>query len=156
STHLKPQLVESLFKRDIAFLEKLDPCFPDIASDCYELSRLYIRQNRYAQSEVLLQRAVSIRQRWQDLQSDSPFNPVIFAALYIDYIFLGKTDLAVKARKQMFEHLQRLNTKSARAKCMSSLQRLFQEYVWEHKNLPPQQTKQYLLMAQAFSEQAAL
>ena len=66
ASHASLSLIESLFRKDIACLELLDTDFPDIVSDCFQLSRVYMLEQRYAQSEPLLLRALAIRKKWQD------------------------------------------------------------------------------------------
>jgi tetratricopeptide (TPR) repeat protein len=145
---------ELLFKRDIVLLTKIDVDFPDLVSDYFELARIYETESRFAESEALLLRALAIRKKWQDVQSDDPFNAMILGELYIVYNGRGETARASEAHAQLLESLTQLRTKKTRGSCFHSLSCLFHSYVLSHRRLPPDQAKRFLETALQFSNEA--
>src|SRR6516164_8376638 len=53
-----PPLAESILQKDIIELKNLDPDFPDLVYDYYELARAYQWQGRYIEAEPPLLRAL--------------------------------------------------------------------------------------------------
>ncbi|PWT96078.1 MAG: hypothetical protein C5B53_10365 [Candidatus Melainabacteria bacterium] len=147
---------EMFFKRDIALLENIGPDFPDLVSDFFELAQIYEAERRYLESERLLVRALAIRRKWEDVQSDDPFNAAILGELCIVYNDLGQTSKSSEMHAQMVEDCKQLRTSQSRATCFQTLSNLFHNYVCNHKELPKQQKRRFLQMALEFSKLALI
>jgi tetratricopeptide (TPR) repeat protein len=145
---------EPLFKRDIALLEKIDLDFPDLVSDLYELAKIYEDERRYKEAEPLLLRALAIRKKWDDVQSDDPFNATILGELCLLYNDLGQTAKSKAAYDRMVEDCKQLRTKQTRAGCFQVQSSLFHDYVDSHKELPYLQKMHFLQVALDFSKAA--
>jgi tetratricopeptide (TPR) repeat protein len=150
--HGDAKLAELLYKKDIACLEQLDKDFPDIVPDCWQLATLYTWQSRLPESEAVLLRALSIRNKWVDNESNDPYNADLYALLYINYTVEGKVTRAREARAQMLASLKRLNGKTSRAQCLSDLDDVFFNYARDHGQL--QEARQFYQAAQEFSDEA--
>jgi tetratricopeptide (TPR) repeat protein len=150
-----PALAESVAKRDILNLEKIDTDFPDIVYDCYELAGIYTRAQRYAESDAMIQRALNNRRKWRDLSSNDPYNAVLYANLYVNACLQGKNDQANAARSQMITAIQELHNEVRRANCLTRLQDFFYHigYFCQEHRLP--QARQFLEKALDCSTQAA-
>jgi len=149
-----PALAESLLKRDISNLERLDVNFPGIVRDCYELGTLYEGQRRYAEAEPLLLRAIAIHKKWQDIQSDDPFNAEILVALYFMYYVQGRYDEAKQVHAQMIDAVQHLHAGLTRFRCLSAVRQHLSGYVQYGQGLRPEQKQHFLEMAFEFSREA--
>jgi hypothetical protein len=151
-----PKLSEALFKRDIAILEKLDVDFPAITCDLYELSRILNQAGRYAESEKLLKRALSIRNKWHDLLSNEPFTAEIIGSLYIAYDGQGKNAQANETYAQMLESVAQLRTEVVRARCLDALRDLFTFYVRGCSLLSRERAEKFLTLGLDLANQAIL
>jgi tetratricopeptide (TPR) repeat protein len=151
----RPQLAEQLLKRDIANLEKISVTFPDIVSDCFELANVYEIQGRYGEAETLLLRALDIRKKWKDVQSDNPFNAEIYSSLYVAYYVQGNDAKAADAQSQMLNALALWQTDKTRAQCLFKLDNNFYKYATRCKHLDPVKGKHLLEMALKFAAESA-
>jgi tetratricopeptide (TPR) repeat protein len=145
---------EDFFKRDIVLLEKISTTFPDIVSDCYELADIYEWQGRYKEAEPLLLRAVAIRKKWEDLQSNDPFNAEIYTSLYILYYVQGNDSKAAEAKSQILTSLAQWHTDKTRAECLFKVDNDLYKYATRCKDLDPAKKKHLLEMALGFADQS--
>jgi tetratricopeptide (TPR) repeat protein len=151
-----PRIAESLFKKDIRVLERLDVDFPEIARDCFELSKLLNGQGRYAESQAFLTRALAIRDKWQDYSSNEPYTAEIIAALFMAYEGQGKTALANECYAKMLTAVNQLRSEVTRARCLDALQEEFAHYVSVNPRLTPDQAKHFLIIARDLCKQSTL
>ncbi|PWT96217.1 MAG: hypothetical protein C5B53_10055, partial [Candidatus Melainabacteria bacterium] len=146
---------EELFKRDIAVLEKISVDFPDIVSDCYELANIYEWQGRYKEAEALLLRAVALRKKWEDLQSNDPFNAELYASLYTIYYVQGNEAKANEWKSQMLKSLALWHSDRTRGECLFKIDNNLYKYATRCKKIDPAKRKHLLEMALGFSMQSA-
>ena len=147
-------VAEGFLKRDIGLLEKISVIFPDIVSDCYELANIYEWQGRYTEAEALLLRAIDNRKKWEDLQSNDPFNAELYTSLYIIYYVQGDDAKAAEAKSQILSSLAGWHTDKTRAECLFKIDNDLFKYATRCKNLDPVKRKHLLEMALEFAEQS--
>jgi tetratricopeptide (TPR) repeat protein len=140
-------LAESYFKRDIAILEKLDHNFPALASDCFELGFLYLREGRYNLAEPYLLRALAIRKVWNDLDADDPYDAEVYAALFINYDLRDESAKAAQAWTKMNEAVEVWHVDKTRALCLFKVDNCFHRVAIHAKNLSNNKKQFYLQTA---------
>lgn len=150
----KPELAERLLKRDIADLKSLDPDFPDLVYEYYELARVYEWQGRYEEAEPVLLRALAIRDKWQDVSSDDPSTAEILACLYFAYLGMGNTSKAADTEANMRSALHSIRNELTRGHCLSSVEFLFNSQGRSGKKLIREQRRELLRKAREFSDLA--
>jgi hypothetical protein len=150
-----PPLAERLFKRDVAFLEKIDGDFPDIVSDCYELANIYALQGRYAECEAMLARALAIRDKWKDMESDNPFNAELYSSLYIVSYLQRKKSQADDAYAQMQRALSVWHITKLRGTCLRLVGGNFHNYANDCKHLTVEEQNHFLRISLALSKESA-
>jgi tetratricopeptide (TPR) repeat protein len=120
-----PALAESLFKRDISNLKKIDVNFPEIVYDCSELAEIYTRAGKYSESDAMIEESLRIRKKWQDFSSNDPYTAALYGVLYVNACMQGKTAAADVARSQMGSTVQWLRNPTRRGDCLTKLQAYF-------------------------------
>jgi tetratricopeptide (TPR) repeat protein len=150
-----PMLAERLFKRDLAVLEKIDGDFPNIVSDCYELANIYAMQRRYAECEAMLARALAIREKWKDLQSDDPFNAELYSSLYMVSYLQGKNSQADDAYAQLQKALNIWHFDKLRGTCLRKVGGNFHNYVNRCKYLTVEEQNHLLRISLALTNESA-
>lgn len=149
-----PALAESLFKRDIANLERVSVDFPDIVADCFELATIYIWRGELTKGEAVLLRGVSIRNKWKDMQSNDPPNAEIQSSLYMVYYLQGKNDKAADAQAAMLRNLAVWRSHKTRAECLVRLGGNFHNCVNFAKHISVAQQNHFLRMSLDFAKEA--
>lgn len=149
-----PKLAESLLKRDIADLVKLDPDFPDLVYQYFELARVYEWEARYDEAEPPLLRALAIREKWQDVSSDDPSTAEILACLYFVYQQKRETAKAAATEARMLNSLQSIRNELTRAYILGSVEFLFSSQGHSGKNLDAEQRRELIGKARDLSDRA--
>jgi tetratricopeptide (TPR) repeat protein len=149
-----PPLAESILQKDIIELKNLDPDFPDLVYDYYELARAYQWQGRYIEAEPPLLRALAIREKWQDVSSDDPSTAEILVCLYFIYQQRGDRAKAADTEAKMLDSLQAIRNELTRAHILSNVEFLVSSQANGGKMLNLPQRKELLGIARELSDRA--